>query len=110
MSMRDVILKLATDETSRSIVELLAEKELSFTDLHKELQHQMGERIHRESFSRQLRELARIGVIYQQYKSSWPNGEKGARRRFYSFYKLAPMGRSTLGKLTKLDQLISQDS
>jgi DNA-binding HxlR family transcriptional regulator len=98
VSLRESVVVLLQKDVSSRTVELLAKKQLSFTELQKNLQSSLRKVTHKETLSRNLHELTRLGLIYHKFERRSPS--------YYSYYELAPIGKQVLDILAKVEDAI----
>ena len=98
MSLRESVLFLLQNDLSHRTVQLLAKKQLSFTELQKNLQSSLRKVIHKETLSRNLHELTRLGLIYHKFERT--------SQSYYSYYELAPIGKQVLDIIAKIEHVM----
>ena len=98
VSIRESVSVLLQNDLSHRTVGLLAKKQLSFTELQKNLQSSARKVVHKETLSRNLHELTRLGLIYHKFERT--------SKSYYSYYELAPIGKQVLDIIAKIEHVI----
>lgn len=94
-TIRECLAKILADEEEQTILELLKEKTMAFTELKTNLERSLSKTVYNQSFTRSLHELDKYGLIYKKFTRT--------SSRYYSHYELSPLGKEILTFVRKIE-------